>query len=96
MTEKKVVYIEVRRNENESLFSLDTLVDSEIAILSAKQLEGALSNADFKRLESLVKMKESIMEMKQEKKKESVLEGLTEEEIKQMAQTALKTLQDKK
>jgi hypothetical protein len=92
---RNTIYIEVRKNPNESLYSMDTLVDTEIAVLSALQQDGRLSPSDFKRLESLVKMKESIMGMKNEQKKESLLEGLTQEEIKEMAQTALNTLKEK-
>jgi len=99
---KKTIIFEVRKPDHESLFNMETIIDAQIAVIYKKQMAscmngdgGVLNDKDFKRLEQLVKMKKDLYDMRQEVKKESFLEGKTNEEIKELAEQALRKINGK-
>jgi len=95
-TNKTVHYFEVRKSANESISQMEDIIDAQILVLyNIQATEGRLNDKEFAKLEKLVKMKDTMLELKRETKKESLLEGKTEDEIRELAQSALEHLNAK-
>ena len=93
VSEPRKIVIElrgVRRSENEPIYSLDSIVDSQIADLQKRMATGDFDNRDFNRLSELISMKEKLFGMKNEAKTNtSELDGKTQEEIEALVIEAL-------
>lgn len=85
----------VRKCENESIYSLDSLVDAQIAELQKRQATGVFDQMDFRKLEVLVNMKEKLLGVKNDvKMNTSELDGKTQAEIEALVTAALDKIKE--